>query len=120
MKESRNNNDKRSTPTTKEIEDLISEFNRLTHRFNKVTEALQDFGRLDGEGRVTKKEAQEETNKKEKQLKIGDRVEVRNNYRGRRGTKGVITKITPSQAYIKPDNGNKTFRSYKQNLRRIN
>ena len=37
MKKSRNNNNKQTTPTTKEIEELIDEFNRLTYRFNKVT-----------------------------------------------------------------------------------
>jgi hypothetical protein len=123
MKNSQNRNkNQQTTPTTVEIEALLIEFNRLNDRFNEVTEALQEAGRLDGEGRVIDrtKQGQQAQRNTERQLSIGDRVKVLNNYRGRQGITGVITRITPTQAHIRPDNGGNIFRSYKQNLRRIN
>jgi hypothetical protein len=52
-------------------------------------------------------------------IQVGDRVVVTNNYKGRRGTKGVVRRTTSTQAYIDIDNTNDTIRSYKQNLRRL-
>ena len=50
-------------------------------------------------------------------LKIGDRVKVTNNYKGPRGTICVITILSPEQAYVMPDNGKSEFRRHKLNLK---
>jgi hypothetical protein len=52
-------------------------------------------------------------------LKIGDRVIVKNKYRGLKGTKGTIISLSNAQATVRPDNNGATFRKYRQNLRRL-
>lgn len=52
-------------------------------------------------------------------LSIGTQVEVLNNYLGRRGVKGIITKVTPAYYYIKPNNNTAVFRRHHRNVRAV-
>ena len=51
-------------------------------------------------------------------LKVGDRVKVTNNHRGKQGTTGKIDRFTPTGdfAWIHPDDESKEFRRHKNNL----
>lgn len=112
-----------TTTTNEEIESLINEFDRLTTHLSIVTDKLKQAGRIDEQGRLIEDTQQHNRSHRvlsTEELVIGDRVEVRNNYKGRRGIQGVVTGITPTQAYVEPDNGGETFRSHKSNLRLIN
>ena len=116
---------KTSTPTTnkltiEEIESLITEFDRLTACLSTVTDRLRQVGRIDDQGRVIGGTQVYNRSLSTEEPVIGDRVEVRNNYKGRRGIQGVVTRITPTQAYVEPDNGGEEFRCNKSNLRLIN
>lgn len=54
---------------------------------------------------------------KGEEVRVGDRVEVLNSYRGLKETRGVVVKVTGSQATINPDNDGPNFRKYKRNLK---
>ena len=86
----------------KEIDDLSKEINKLNIRLKELQKNAVRTG---------------QKRKRTVPLKIGDRVVVTNNYKNRSGIKGTIVQLTKTQAYVLPDNGVVTFRSYKQNLR---
>ena len=53
------------------------------------------------------------------ELTIGDRIEITNNHRGLKGTKGTIVKVTDAQFQIKLDsNGSLVYRT-KTNVRKL-
>jgi hypothetical protein len=53
------------------------------------------------------------------EFKIGDRVEITNNYRGLRGTQGVITHVTVHQVSIRVDGQRKVINKKKNNVRKV-
>ena len=87
-----------------EIDDLTKEIKNLKIRLK----FLQD----------TASKSQTKKSKSDP-LTVGERVVVINNYKSRSGTTGTIVKLTNAQAHIEPDNGQAIFRSYKENLKRL-
>lgn len=53
------------------------------------------------------------------EAQVGDRVQILNNYRGRKGDRGVVIRTTASQVTINPDNGGENYRRYKGNIKII-
>jgi hypothetical protein len=104
-------NDKEIDDLTREIEGLSLQLESLRERLAKATTRKRNESSSVGNkpNRV----------KRNRPLSIGDRVRVTNNYKCRKGLTGVITRTTNAQAYVKPDNGEAIFRSYKANLKRI-
>lgn len=49
-------------------------------------------------------------------IEIGTRVRVLNDYRNLRGTTGVLIGTSSAQVTIRPDNGEREFRRYRQNV----
>ena len=63
-----------------------------------------------------------EENQEQEQLinyQIGDRVEITNNYRGLRGTQGIITHVTPQQVSIRAEGHRRVIMKKKTNIRRV-
>ena len=63
-----------------------------------------------------------EENQEQEQLinyQIGDRVEITNNYRGLRGTQGIITHVTPQQVSIRAEGHRRVITKKKTNIRRV-
>ena len=50
-------------------------------------------------------------------FKLGDIVEVKDNYKGRQGIVGKIPSFHGGQVYIQPVNGSVGFRKYKENIK---
>ena len=50
-------------------------------------------------------------------FKLGDIVEVQDNYKGRRGIVGKITSFHGGQVYVQPIDGSTGFRKYKENVK---
>jgi replicative DNA helicase len=67
-------------------------------------------------------ENQENQEREQEQLinyQIGDRVEITNNYRGLRGTQGIVTHVTPQQVTIRAEGHRRVITKKKTNVRRI-
>ena len=60
-----------------------------------------------------------ETYQVEHDFRIGDIVEVKDNYKGRRGIQGRITEIHGAQVRLVPLNGSAGFRKFKENIKLI-
>ena len=54
-----------------------------------------------------------------RELKIGDLVEVKDNYKGRKGIKGRIAEFHGAQVRLEPIDGSAGFRKFKENVRLI-
>lgn len=54
--------------------------------------------------------------RRRRDIQVGDRVRVLNNYRGLRNTTGVVISISATQATVRSDRDDIVFRKYKQNL----
>ena len=52
-------------------------------------------------------------------FQIGDRVQITNNYRGLRGTQGIVTNVTAQQVSIRVEGQRRTINKKKTNVRRI-
>ena len=55
----------------------------------------------------------------EEELQEGDRVVITNNYRGQRGSQGVVTHVTPKQVSIRIDGQRRVVNKKKTNVRKI-
>ena len=55
--------------------------------------------------------------RRKNRFKVGDLVQVKDNYRGRKGIKGIITKVHPAQVFLAPIDGITGFRKYKENVK---
>ena len=91
--------------------DLNKEINDLTEEIRKLNIRLESLQNSASNSQTKRKRSDP--------LTVGERVVVTNNYKNRSGTTGTIVKLTSTQAYIKPDNGKDIFRSYKENLKRL-
>ena len=91
--------------------DLNKEINDLTEEIRKLNIRLENLQNSASNSQTKRKNSQP--------LTVGERVVVTNNYKSRSGTTGTIVRLTSAQAYIEPDNGKETFRSYKANLKRL-
>jgi hypothetical protein len=100
--------------------------NRNTNRTRRQTE-IQRLSRNIEElatqlNRLLIEENQENEEREQEQLidyQIGDRVEITNNYRGLRGTQGIITHVTPQQVSIRAEGHRRVITKKKTNIRRI-
>ena len=50
-------------------------------------------------------------------IRIGDKVEVKNTYKGQKGVRGTVIKLTSTKAWVKPIDEGANFRKYKLNLK---
>jgi hypothetical protein len=55
----------------------------------------------------------------EEELQEGDRIVITNNYRGQRGSQGVVTHVTPKQVSIRIDGQRRVVNKKKTNVRKI-
>ena len=75
-----------------EVERLTRELNSLNLRAQQISERLEELGSREEERNTTQHIP----------LRIGDTVRVLTNYRNRRGTIGIITRLTRSSVWIRP------------------
>lgn len=100
------NQEPRQTRRQQEIQRLSRNIEELATRLNQlIIEENQG-----------QQEPQQEINN---DFQIGDRVEITNNYRGLRGTQGVITNTTPQQVTIRAEGHRRTITKKKTNVRII-
>jgi preprotein translocase subunit YajC len=89
-------------------------------RQRRIKEISREIAALSKEleGLLLQQDTQEVPQATIQELAIGDRIEITNNHRGLKGTKGVIVKVTDAQYQIKLDhNGSYIYRT-KTNVRR--
>ena len=91
---------------TQTLESLEITKKRLTERRNSIIVRAS---------RRTKAE----TRKSKRDIRVGDIVIVKDNYKGRQGIKGIVTEVYTTQLLLAPLDGSTSFRKYKENVRRI-
>ena len=96
-----------------EVTELIKELEQLQIRITRVNERLRQL-----DSRTTRNE-RTTTNKESNELRVGDKVEVTNRYKGRFGVQGTITKVTSAQVLIRETGSGNTFRKYKANVKKV-
>jgi preprotein translocase subunit YajC len=64
-------------------------------------------------------ENQQDQQVQDDDFQVGDRVVITNNYRGLRGTQGIITNVTPQQVNIRAEGHRRTISKKKTNVRRL-
>ena len=91
---------------------------------NKIKElqtTIEELQRQLADLRVRVSEVEEQSeeqivSRRRRDIQVGDRVRVLNNYRGLGNTTATVISITESQAKVRGDRGGTIFRRYKQNL----
>jgi dsDNA-specific endonuclease/ATPase MutS2 len=97
--------------SSNEITELIQELEQLQIRISRVNERLKE---LNNDDRTKKQTAKDKST-----LKVGDKVEVTNKYKGRLGVRGTVIRVTSAQVVIQEEGGDEVFRKYKANVRRV-
>ena len=93
---------------TKQIDTLVLDFNRQTKELKNRLEQLKS------DKRATKTNNQEST-----ALQLGDTVAITNNYLYKKGTKGVIVKLTKTRVTLRDTNNTLHTRSCKNVRKQI-
>lgn len=96
-----------------ELSDATERLRKLKLEINKTERKIEQ---LREQQSIT---ASQKTIGGSRKLTVGDRVQVLDNYKGRKGKTGIITRVTASQVRIKADSDGEHFSKYKQNVRRI-
>ena len=96
----------------REIQAITDEIHQLTIEFDRRAKGLQQ--------RLTRLQLFLRTDNTDikNHLSLGDTVEIINNYRGRKGTTGIITKLTPKRVTLRDKNNQSHTRSY-ANVRKV-
>ena len=106
-------NNRRIELSNDNVEELINELQQITTRIDHISDTLHDAG-------IRTRNAATNTQRRRRaarQVKVGDRVEVTSSYKNRRGITGTVVRLTPTQAYIRPEGDTGEFRVYKQNIK---
>ena len=90
---------------TDEIQQLTIEFDRRAKGLQQRLTRLQSFLRTEDTDTIN-------------HFSLGDTVEIINNYRGRKGTIGIITKLTSKRVTFRDKNNQSHTRSY-ANVRKV-
>jgi preprotein translocase subunit YajC len=97
---------------------------RLTTRQNEIQRLSRDIENL--ATRLNQLILEENQETRENQLQesdddyqIGDRVQITNNYRGLRGTQGIVTNVTAQQVSIQIEGNRRPINKKKTNVRRV-
>ena len=91
---------------TQTLESLEITTKRLTARRDKILEKARD-----------KSKDNEKPRKGRRDLRVGDLVQVLDNYKGRRGIKGLVTEVYTAQVLVAPIDGSVPFRKFKENVK---
>lgn len=97
-----NNNSKRLRLRNQEISNITKEIGELTERLNQLTT-----------------EQNQELEQQEEHIQLRDLVEITNNYRGQKGLRGEVIKLTSKQVVIRVENTNKRLVKLKRNVRKV-
>ena len=91
---------------TETLESLNLAANRITQRRNEL------IRRTTRRGNHSSRKP-----RKKNEYKVGDLVQVKDNYKGRKDIKGIVTEVYPAQVFIAPINGTTGFRKFKENIK---
>jgi hypothetical protein len=115
-----NRTDREEILTNNEIDELTEELRKLQIQANNIQNRLQQIRERQQQTDVTTEtRTTQQKEDRNRPLRIGDRVTVTNRYKNRQGVTGIVVKLTPTQAVVRPENGEEEFRKYKANLRRV-
>lgn len=107
---------------TQQIDSLVIDFNRKTAELKQRLEQLKsDKSKktsIDTGIDTSNKGIDKDDSDSERELRLGDTVEITNNYLYKRGTKGVVVKITKARVTLRDTNNILHSRSH-NNVRRI-
>ena len=94
---------------------------RLTRRQTEIQRLSRDIEELASRLNllIIEESQQEQQEQQIEDFQIGDRVEITNNYRGLRGTQGIIMNITPQQVNIRAQGHRRLISKKKTNVQRI-
>ena len=113
--------DKEIAAITQQIDSLVIDFNRKTAELKQRLEQLKS----DKSKKSTDKgigisgiSIDNNDSDSDRELRLGDTVEITNNYLYKRGTKGVVVKITKARVTLRDTNNILHSRSH-NNVRRI-
>ena len=110
LRQKRRDRQNRITRISQQIDTLSTELNRL------ILEDNQDQG-LEQQGNRPEP-AVAPTNEQE-EYQEGDRVVITNNYKGQRGSIGVITSVTKHQVSLRIEGQRRVINKKKSNIRKI-
>ena len=105
--------DKEIAEITKQIDTLVLDFNRQTRRLKQRLEHLKSDKKSNEDI-----DNIETTVRGETELQLGDTVEITNNYLYKKGTKGVVVKLTKARVTLRDTNNTLHSRS-RNNVRRL-
>ena len=103
---------KRQDQLAKEIVKLCDEFNKLqcslenVHKIRKSGDDVTSTEIKDEFVRASVKEFYD-------RFKLNDMAEITNNHKGKKGTRGIIYKLSYPWIHIKTDTGERIYRKYK-------
>ena len=107
-----------SSNERKLINDIDKELTDATHQLQRLQIQLNNtetrINELKGRRRTLNSD-----DKKRRNIIVGDKVRITDNYKGRRGHEGIVIKVTPTQVKIRPSNGGEVYNKYKQNVIRV-
>jgi hypothetical protein len=94
-----------------EVAQLIRELDQLQTCIARVNKRLRQLS--------NDKHTDKQTTKDKNTLKVGDKVEVTNKYKGRLEVRGTVIKVTSAQVLIQEEGGEDIFRKYKANVKQV-
>ena len=106
---------------TQQIDSLVIDFNRKTTELKQRLEQLKSDKTkisIDTGIDIGNKGIDNNDSDSDRELRLGDTVEITNNYLYKRGTKGVVVKITKARVTLRDTNNTLHSRSH-NNVRRI-
>ena len=101
-------------------QDDIDELHQLTETLESLNLAADRITRRRNEliRRNTRRgQASSRKPRKRNEYRVGDLVQVKDNYKGRKNIKGIITEVYPAQVFLAPIDGTTEFRKYKENIK---
>ena len=101
-------NNRNSDQNRIRIQQLAQQINTLSEQLNALI--------IEEENRNQQPEIPPAAEREENQFFEGDRVRIRNSYRGLRGATGTVIHLTPQQVSIRLDNSNRVVNRKRTNV----
>ena len=98
-----------------EIQEITETLEQLQITIDRLNQRRDTLIQRNTKNKTTKTR----TNNSKQDFKVGDLVEVKDNYKGRKGIRGRISSIHGTQVRLEPTDGRPGFRKYKENIQLI-
>lgn len=107
------NRARRNQDRSRQIQELSQDIKDLSARLNQLIIEEANEGTSQVQANTTQQQQQE-------RLQVGDTVEILNNYKGLKGSRGTIVHITTFQVSIRLSTQRRVINRMKTNVRKVN